>query len=70
MVSTYCFNLQILFSLSQGLLNLDKGEWKGDVYEGEFREGQFHGQGMYKFSDGRKYVGEWVDGKMHGQGRI
>jgi len=33
------------------------------MYEGEFKDGKYDGQGTYTWSDGRKYVGEWKDGK-------
>ena len=44
------------------------GEWKGDIYVGEFRDDQFNGQGTYTFLDGDSYVGEWRNGEYHGQG--
>jgi len=40
----------------------------GDKYEGEWKDGQKHGQGTYTWSNGNKYVGEFKDGKKHGQG--
>ena len=42
--------------------------YKGDVLEGEWRNGELSGQGTYTFADGKKYVGEYKDGKYHGQG--
>jgi len=46
---------------------------KGDVLEGEWMNGNLHGQGTYYFLadnqfKGDKYVGEYKDGKWHGQG--
>jgi hypothetical protein len=41
---------------------------KGDIYVGEFFDGKFHGQGIFKGQDGRKYVGEYKNHKKHGQG--
>lgn len=39
-----------------------------DVYDGETKNGQPHGQGTYTFADGSsKYVGEWKDDKQHGR---
>ena len=29
-----------------------------------------HGQGMYKYSDGRIYVGKFESGKKHGHGEL
>ena len=40
----------------------------GDIYEGGFVDGHFHGQGTTTFSDGSSYVGEYKDGKRNGQG--
>ena len=38
-------------------------------YEGELNsEGKKHGQGMYRWPNGRTYVGEWCDNQMHGEG--
>jgi len=41
---------------------------KGEVLEGEWLNGNLHGQGMYTYANGDKYVGEYKDGKRHGQG--
>ena len=40
---------------------------KGQKYIGEFYDGKFHGQGIFRH-EGREYVGQWKDGKKHGQG--
>ena len=40
----------------------------GDVYVGERKDGEKHGQGTYTWAIGHKYVGEWKEGKMSGQG--
>ncbi len=38
---------------------------KGDVYEGEFRDAEPHGQGeMTYITDGRVCEGYWKDGKL------
>ena len=42
--------------------------YKGDVLEGEFLNGDLHGQGTYTHANGDKYVGEYKDGVKHGQG--
>ena len=41
---------------------------RGDLYEGEFQNGTFNGQGTYRSSNGERYVGEYRDGKYHGRG--
>ena len=42
----------------------------GDLYEGPFKEGKFHGRGQLTFADGRKYVGEFSKGSLEGFGRL
>lgn len=38
-------------------------------YEGELNEqGEKHGQGLYRWMNGRTYVGEWYENQMDGQG--
>jgi hypothetical protein len=34
-----------------------------EKYEGDWRNGKYHGQGTYTSKDGEKYVGEWKDDK-------
>ena len=41
---------------------------RGDLYEGEFQNGAFNGQGTYTSARGEKYIGEYKDGKYHGRG--
>eukprot|EP00747_Dinoflagellata_sp_TGD_P167684 gnl/TRDRNA2_/TRDRNA2_192521_c0_seq1.p1 gnl/TRDRNA2_/TRDRNA2_192521_c0~~gnl/TRDRNA2_/TRDRNA2_192521_c0_seq1.p1 ORF type:complete len:267 (-),score=80.00 gnl/TRDRNA2_/TRDRNA2_192521_c0_seq1:86-886(-) len=41
---------------------------KGEIYEGDFKEGQKHGLGIYLVPDGSKYTGEYQYGKMKGLG--
>ena len=40
----------------------------GGRYEGEWRWGRWHGQGVYTSPDGTRYAGEFVDGERHGYG--
>ena len=35
-----------------------RGKWKGDKYEGEWKDGEFHGQGTLTRSNGQKLIGE------------
>jgi len=44
------------------------GEWEGQKYVGEWKDGNCHGLGTMSFPSGSKYVGEWMDDKKHGQG--
>lgn len=42
----------------------------GRVYEGEWRDGQPHGEGLARHPDGTRYRGHWQQGKRHGQGEL
>merc|ERR1712008_536697 len=39
-------------------------------YEGEFMKDCFHGQGIFRWPDGRNYEGQWAMNVMHGHGRF
>jgi hypothetical protein len=41
---------------------------RGDRYEGECKDGKFHGEGTYTWAVGNTYKGEWRNDKGHGQG--
>ena len=44
-------------------------EFEGNVYDGDFVDGMFHGKGHYKFAEkGKSYTGSFYDNQMHGQG--
>ena len=40
----------------------------GDIYDGEWKSGNFHGNGIIEYSDGTKYDGEWKEGLPNGKG--
>uniref|UniRef100_A0A7S2QCD6 Uncharacterized protein n=1 Tax=Zooxanthella nutricula TaxID=1333877 RepID=A0A7S2QCD6_9DINO len=42
----------------------------GDVYEGEFLDGQRHGSGKYSYANGDRYEGAWREDTMDGQGTM
>jgi len=64
-----CFILTIVCARSLNKAGKEKGgETKKDTYVGEKKDGKFHGQGTYTWSDGRKYEGEWKDAKRDGKG--
>lgn len=44
--------------------------WLGDVYEGEYKEGWYHGYGKLKMPDDTIYEGEFVKGQFHGEGKL
>jgi len=39
------------------------------TYDGEFVDNCFHGEGIYKWRDGRQYEGQWQMNRMHGRGK-
>ena len=40
----------------------------GARYEGDFRNGKYHGVGTYTWPNGQTYAGEWVNHLYHGKG--
>lgn len=40
----------------------------GSHYEGEYKDGKLHGNGVYTWADGDRYEGEFKEGKKHGRG--
>ncbi len=42
----------------------------GSKYVGEWKDGDWHGQGTMTFFDGGKLVGGWKSGKPHGKGTM
>ena len=40
------------------------------IYSGDFEDGEFHGQGLYKYNNGDSYNGSFLKGKKYGAGRL
>ena len=40
-----------------------------ETYDGEWKNNQKHGAGIYTWLNGNAYSGEWLNDKMHGIGR-
>ena len=40
----------------------------GDKYEGEWKDGKFHGKGNYFYGNGSTFTGVYKHGKKHGEG--
>lgn len=55
--------------------NLKHGKGKleyldtGDIYIGEFNEGEITGKGLYKWNTGEQYEGNFIKGIKHGNGK-
>ena len=48
--------------------NSDSSRYQdGTIYEGEWKDGKMHGQGVFRYASGNVYEGEWKDNKRHGQ---
>ncbi len=42
----------------------------GATYQGNFQNGQIHGQGILYFSNGDKYIGQWKNRYREGKGKL
>jgi len=40
------------------------------VYDGEWKDGTFHGKGRMVYANGSIYDGDWIKGKCHGTGKM
>jgi hypothetical protein len=52
----------------RGTFTWKKGPYKGNKYEGEWKDDKLSGQGVYTWADGRRYEGEYKDGDRSGRG--
>ena len=43
----------------KGVYTFANDPWKGNKYDGEWKNGKKEGKGVYTFSNGEKYDGEW-----------
>ena len=44
--------------------------WSKSKYEGEYKNGWFHGEGVFEYPTGVKYKGQFEKGQFHGEGNI
>jgi hypothetical protein len=49
---------------------IEGGVDAGDLYAGNWKEDQRHGEGIYIWADGTKYEGQWKEGKREGFGSV
>ena len=53
-----------------GMYLYGRGKWFGDIYVGDFKNGEKSGLGVYKRKDNDEiYVGEWLRGLPNGEGK-
>ena len=39
------------------------------IYDGDFVNGLFEGDGKFIYENGEYYIGQWLNGKKHGKGK-
>jgi len=44
--------------------------WLGDKYEGEYKDGWYHGYGKLHMDNNIVYEGQFVKGQFHGEGKL
>jgi len=47
-----------------GTFTYGAGKWKGDQYEGMWKDGKFNGKGTLTRSNGEKFIGEWKNNSL------
>ena len=45
-------------------------KYSGSNYEGDMKDGWYHGKGTFTYPSGVKYVGEFYKGQFHGKGTL
>ena len=43
---------------------------EGNIYNGNFKNGEKSGEAEYSMNNGNKYIGKFKHGKYHGKGKI
>jgi hypothetical protein len=51
-----------------GIYTWGEGNWVGDKYIGDWKDGYMSGEGYYSWHGGSKYIGSWLTGKQSGYG--
>lgn len=64
-VDTRLLNLEESLGIGRRVVEYPNGA----KYDGEWKDGNKHGHGMFTRADGRKYDGMWKDNKSHGRGQ-
>jgi len=47
-----------------GIFVYGKGKWEGDRYEGQWKDGEFHGKGTFIRTNWQRFFGEWKNNKL------
>ena len=47
-----------------GIFVYGKGKWKGDSYDGQWKDGEFHGKGTFSRTNGQRFFGEWKNSML------
>ena len=63
--SSYFTNKELSTNINTSALNKSI---KNSNYIGDLKNGEYHGKGVLKLTDGSIYCGEFIDGKMQGKG--
>ena len=59
-----------LKKLGKGQFTFGTGNRTGDTYDGDFYQGEFHGNGTYTYANGDRFVGQFRFGKRNGVGTL
>ena len=58
----------LIFSQTNSNCDYKKEYDNGDMYEGQWRDSQYHGHGTYTWADGSRFIGQWENSIEHGFG--
>ena len=51
----------------KGIFYFNSGQWKGDRYEGEYKNDKKEGKGIYYYNNGDIEIGDYLEGKEIGK---
>ena len=60
----YVGNIVNMKPNGSGIFVYGKGKWEGDRYEGQWKDGEFHGKGTFTRTNGQRFFGEWKNSKL------
>ena len=59
---------KVIIKTRKGIYYFNVAPWKGDRYEGDWKNGHKEGKGIYYFNNGNRYEGDWKNGQKEGKG--